>query len=375
MNKQVVLILCKVIDNYGDIGVAYRLAKALSRLRPSLALSLAVSDLAAFKLLCPRIDSAKTAQRVLVGNAEWLVADWNARSARDAQTDPDDLGIIIECFQCGRPAWLEDALFSDGFSRTVHIVDIDYLTAEEYADEFHLLKSGTRKTSVKKILFMPGFTQKTGGLIFERTEPLPAEQNVFRVLVFSYGRDFLPVVRAMRDFGRQKKTENPSFSLCALVAAGKSAAPFRAAWEALGRPFRAEFIDFLPQERWDALLASCDFAFVRGEDSLSRACLLGIPFVWHAYAQEDDYQLVKVSALLSRMEPFFETRDFEALSDAWKRFNTSERGAGENATRLEENIRRLLGRRSVRAGFAAFGASLIRNGDLAAHLLEYIDSL
>ena len=40
-------ILCKVVDNYGDIGVVYRLAKALSALDPALKIRLSVDNLAA----------------------------------------------------------------------------------------------------------------------------------------------------------------------------------------------------------------------------------------------------------------------------------------------------------------------------------------
>src|SRR5512145_3134569 len=38
-------ILCKVVDNYGDIGVAWRLARALSELPDPPALRLVVDDL------------------------------------------------------------------------------------------------------------------------------------------------------------------------------------------------------------------------------------------------------------------------------------------------------------------------------------------
>ena len=57
---------------------------------------------------------------------------------------------------------------------------------------------------------------------------------------------------------------------------------------------------------------------------MSRACLSGIPFVWHAYPQSDEYQLVKVNALLDRMEKHFDKDDFEIVKNIWLDFNSPE---------------------------------------------------
>ena len=375
MDKNNILILCKVVDNYGDIGVVYRLAKALSRLRPELNLAIVVSNLDSFKSLCPAVNPSQKTQTISFGKNTWRIVDWNIHDAGAAGFDVGKYPIILECFQCGRPQWLEDVLFSDDFTGTAHIVNIDYLTAEEYADDFHLLKSGTRKTTIKKINFMPGFTKNTGSLILEKNQPekQPREKKTFDVLIFSYERDFLPIVNALKDFGEKKRLQG-DFCVRTLVAAGKSAGPFRAAWESCQKPFCAQFLDFLPQEEWDALLEQADFLFVRGEDSLSRACLSGIPFVWHAYVQEDEYQLVKVNALLERMRPFFCEEDFSIVALSWRTYNTSV-PTGEEKTALENNIALMLDRRSIRKSFAAFSASLFHNGDMAEHLLSYIDTI
>ena len=71
---------------------------------------------------------------------------------------------------------------------------------------------------------------------------------------------------------------------------------------------RFKNMDFCNQSEWDNLLLNCSFLFIRGEDSLSRACLSGIPFVWHAYVQSEDYQLVKVKALLEIMRKYFKNK-------------------------------------------------------------------
>ena len=42
--------------------------------------------------------------------------------------------MILECFQCGRPDWLEKILFDVKGRHIVNIIMIDYLTAEDYAE-------------------------------------------------------------------------------------------------------------------------------------------------------------------------------------------------------------------------------------------------
>lgn len=387
MNKNNILILCKVVDNYGDIGTAFRLAKALSRLRENLNISIVVSDLDSFSALFPKINPEKKIQQVEYGRSRWNVIDWNFPECESFARGLD-FGIILECFQCGRPEWLENILFSDDFKKIVQIVNIDYLTAEEYADDFHLLKSGTRKSLIRKINFMPGFTKNTGGLILESKKELVqknaftinfdenffSQKRTYDILIFSYERDFSSIVQAINRFEKSKKEKNSEFSVRVLVAAGKSEKPFLDAWEKSGKPFRAEVLDFLPQEKWDEIICSCGFVFVRGEDSLSRACLSGVPFIWHAYVQDDDYQLVKVSALLGRMKPFFSEDDFAVLEKVWLDYNKSLPEKKDSGLESEK-IELLLGSESVRKGFGAFALSLWQNGDLAQNLLDYIDSL
>lgn len=397
MNKQNILILCKVVDNFGDIGVVYRLAKALSDLRPNLSLTLVVSNLKSFSAMAKQVEPDKKVQDFKYKNSVWKILDWNLDEKNDeelkiAKKAVDENEIILECFQCGRPEWLENIVFSDEFKKTIQIVNIDYLTAEEYADEFHLLRSGTRKAGIKKINFMPGFTDKTGGLIFDEDEKLshktnrehrvlaaeqfstPLFQNDFNISFFAYERDCAPVVAAILNFQEKMRENQNDFSACVFVAAGKSFSPFVDSWENAGEPFKIVKLPFLQQEEWDFLLTQMDFNFVRGEDSLSRAALSGLPYVWNAYIQDEDYQLVKVDALLERMKTFFGEDDFEVLKNTWNLYNQKKDGK-----KLQELIFELLLRSAssekMKKGFKNYANSIKKNGNLVQHLLDYIDSL
>ena len=432
-----ILLLCKVVDNYGDIGFVYRLARALSDLDGSLRLALAVSDLASFAYMAPGLDASLSYQRY----CGWDVLDWNDAAACSGWCREHGVRFVLECFQCGRPDWLEDYLFGGGLpaGQTAHVVNLEYLTAEDWAEEFHLLKGGTRSPSVKKVNFLPGFTPRTGGLLLDRAfmrlladrgtarasfarsiasraspgggaaAPVDLAPGCCTVLVFSYERDFAPLVRAF------ERCHAEGERLAVYLAPGRGAASFRTAYEGEGCRFPLVELPRLDQEVWDALLASCDLAFVRGEESFARACLASRPFVWHAYRQDGAFHLVKLAALLNRMRGFFPAGDFSLLAEFFLLYNmpdmpevgghgvcglSAEGGGGIGAEaaeavalacpgllprlaesgflerRLEELAYGFLkGRGRLAPCFAAFSSSLVANGDLAAHLLEYLRGL
>ena len=448
LNNSDITLLCKVVDNYGDIGVVFRLAKALSALLPDggAGLRLIVDNLEAFAQLSPGVDVKKPIQK----HCGWTVCQWDAADeGRKMYAETPPL-VILECFACGRPEWLDDILFDKSLQalrqKPVQIINLEYLTAEPYADEFHKLMSLTRSAQVKKVNFMPGFTDKTGGLILNDEVPVlrdiagesrkpsnagetgatrngaskpssvanagktgaagngaPKPSSIpgdsahadepFTFFIFSYERDFSTIADALATFATNRDTR-------ILVATGKADAPFSAAWKmcadrahssctqnenptgnaALPEP---EKLPFLPQDAWDKMLYSADFLFIRGEDSLSRACLSGKPFVWHAYPQSEMYHLVKVQALLDRMEPFFSAKNFRLIRDYWLWYNGAQ---AQNASGTPNSPNSAYDSRAalleilshydeIRESFLAFSKNLIKNGNLAEHLMTFIDEI
>ena len=363
-----IAILCKVVDNYGDIGFAYRLARALSALDGGIRIRFVIDNLASFALLAPGIDSHAALQQY----ENWAVFDWNAASVCTASFSESMPKIVLQCFQCPYPEWLETLLFDKKNTAVVHVVNIDYLTAEDYAEDFHCLKSLTRSSRVQKVNFMPGFTSKTGGLLLDRKSAcVTVKKNPyeFSVLIFGYARDYAPVVRALCAFEAEKRKSDERFKLCAYAATGQGQDAFMKAYADSNAHFAAERLPFLAQSEWDDLLYAMDALFIRGEDSLSRACLSGVPFVWQAYPQEDDYQLVKVEALLHRIKDFFPPDDFAIVEDAWKLYNASGTAFCDTEKALfaflEASCR-------IKKYFAAFASALIANGDFACSLLDYL---
>ena len=390
-----ITVLCKVVDNFGDIGVVFRLCRALSELKKNLEIRLVVSNLDSFAKISKGIDSAKTFQEF----CGWKIFDWNDNEFCKKEFSINPPEFILECFQCGRPEWLEEILFSPKFNLNVQIVNVEYLTAESWADDFHLLKSGTRSTKIKKINFMPGFTKKTGGLILDKnfmrclSEKNYAlnlvKQNLdkkilsedfsdsFKILIFSYPKNFDFLASAIKEFSLLKK-------ILVFVAPGAGADSAKISLE----KFNVDFIclPFMQQEVWDAFLSLMDFSFVRGEDSFSRCCLLGNPFIWNIYPQEEEFHIVKLNAFLQRIKipqiekfSFLYNRNFEVVCcpEALEILEEKKLPAEIekiNSEMKNEILSLLKNSENLKPEFKKFSNEILKNGNLAENLLKFLET-
>ena len=93
-------IFCAVVDNYGDIGVTWRLARQLHR-EYGLAVRLWVDDLSALARLWPETDCRRDAQ-VLDGV--------EVRAWRPAFPSVEPGDVVIEAFACPLPASFVEAM-------------------------------------------------------------------------------------------------------------------------------------------------------------------------------------------------------------------------------------------------------------------------
>ena len=374
-----ITILCKVVDNFGDIGVAWRMAKRFVELAKKENLeiiekiNLIVDGLSSFNKIENSIDITQSFQTV----KDICVYDWNCYDVCYkifSQNDGKKLAFIIECFQCGRPDWMEKILFQDKLQRTVQILMIDYLTAEKYAEDFHKLMSLTRSAKVQKVNFMPGFSDKTGGLIIEDKWEAVAQRNSNGpVLFFTYSKNWDGVAESF-----VKKTDKQI-----LAAKGVGFESVKNSFEKflLQTEFSSRFksLDFCNQREWDNLLLNCSFLFIRGEESLSRACLSGIPFVWHAYVQTEEYQLVKVKALLEIMKKYFTPNQFNIIEKLWLLINESDVSPDQKCDIEKKNmkIKELCDIFIEKAddfavGYRKFAKDLRKNGDLCQNVMTFI---
>lgn len=302
-------IFCKVIDNFGDLGVCWRLARQLHH-EHGVAVTLWVDDLASFSRMAPALSPA-LAEQSLDGLRVCL---WQGEIA-----DPSPGDLVIEGFGCPLPSGFLSAMAAR--ARPPVWLNLEYLSAESWVEECHGLPSQHPQTGLTQYFWFPGFTPRTGGLL--REQGLLAERDRFqsdqvRQAAFWSG---LGLPEAMSADHRYSlfAYENAAIAawLEALAGAERSALVVVPAGRALGDVERwagqalaigdrvtrgkvtVAVLPFLSHGDYDRLLWACDLNAVRGEDSFVRAQCAGRPLLWHIYPQEEDAHWVKLEAFLS----------------------------------------------------------------------------
>ena len=299
-------IFCKVIDNHGDIGVCWRLACALAGRGEQVRLW--VDDVSALDWMAPG------------GQAGVEVRHWDAGAT--AAATPGD--VVIEAFGCDLDAAFQAGLAGRTLSqgRQPAWINLEYLTAEDFAERTHGLPSpvlhGPAQGLVKHF-FYPGFTTGTGGLLrepgmaqrratFNRNDWLHAQgmdivDGERLVSLFCYEPPALAALLEQLAQGPQPTR--------LLVTAGRAATAvqteienknsLKPAWNG-HEMLSISYLPLLTQADFDHLLWSCDFNFVRGEDSLVRALWAGQPFAWQIYPQHDGAHHAKLEAFLDWLD-------------------------------------------------------------------------
>jgi uncharacterized repeat protein (TIGR03837 family) len=309
-------IFCRVIDNFGDIGVCWRLARQLAS-EHDLRVRLWVDDLNSLPPLCPGVDS-RLAQQQQQGVEIRL---W-------PENFPEVVpgSVVIEAFACELPDNYIKAMAK--LPQAPCWLNLDYLTAENWASEWHRLPSPHPLLALRKTFFFPGFTAESGGLLrekglFARRDNFLAQslaqqkpKNTLDISLFCY--DNAPVgdlLNAMMAGPQPIRCHIPPGKPLQAVAAhlGSPKAQTIGQLEILPLPF-------LPQDQYDELLWRCDINFVRGEDSFVRAQWAGQPFVWQIYPQEENAHWPKLEAFIN-LYKYGQTEEisdsFTAMQHAW----------------------------------------------------------
>ena len=287
-------LFCRVIDNYGDIGVCWRLARQLVA-EHGCAVRLIVDDLHAFHYIAPAIDAeATTAQTLLsVGVVPWQHAEALAPAE-----------VVIEAFACDPPARYVESMAAEQ-TKPVWL-NLEYLSAETWVDDIHGRPSPHPRLPLVKYFFCPGFTERSGGLIRE-AQLLHAAARQPESQSGTLATESKPSAPTIPEPG----FESPSLRLFAFAYPN---APLRAVADALAYAGHAvevgaaaPFTDTdsawprlppVPQPDFDALLARFDVLIVRGEDSFVRAQWAAKPLLWHIYPTDDAAHVAKLDAWL-----------------------------------------------------------------------------
>jgi len=300
-------VFCRVVDNFGDIGVSWRLACDLAGRGQRLRLWL--DDASALRWMAPQ--GAPAGIEVLPWEASLTAAE-----AGD---------VVIETFGCELPA----AFVARMAARATppQWINLEYLSAEPYVERSHGLSSPQFSgpgAGLAKRFFYPGFTPRTGGLLREpgllqrqatfeasawlATQGIAPRPGERLVSLFAYANPGLPELLA-------RLGEAPT-----LLLACPGPAQAALAQQPLPPGLRWQALPYLRQTDFDRLLWACDLNFVRGEDSFVRAQWAGKPMVWQIYPQDDGAHGPKLQAFMDLWlagAPAELAADSRALWRAW----------------------------------------------------------
>lgn len=355
-------VFCKLVDNFGDIGVCWRLARVLSA-HHGISVRLWIDCPEAFFKLEPGLK--KQPLPLQLGRVE--VCEW-----RNPFPSVEAAEVVIEAFACELPTAYVAAMARRPTPPVW--VELDYLTAEAWVSECHGLGSPHPPSGLLRFFFFPGFEPNTGGLLREpglfdeRDRVCGAPQaradfltsmglveeaaGALLVSLFSYENAAIPELLKLWADGTQ--------AVLLLVPEGRaltSVATFLGESRLCPGDCRTRgrltlrVLPFSDQATYDRLLWICDLNFVRGEDSFVRAQWAAKPFIWHIYPQDEAAHLIKLEAFLSRYDqPLDEAsaaalRSFslqwngeQAQAEAWPRLAAALPALAEHARQWADGL-------------------------------------
>lgn len=390
-------IFCCVVDNFGDIGVTWRLARqlkqegALPAQESEVQVRLWVDDLASFARICPGLDPALESQ--------WVdgihIQHWH--DTLPADTIP--ARVVIEAFACELPAPFVAQMASQ--PRPPCWLNLEYLSAESWVEDCHGLASPQRlesqslgSLSLNKYFFFPGFTARTGGLLCERGLIVererwqqdeaglnaywaslglpPKQEHELRVSLFTYESAALTSlveswcqgatpVTLLLPLGRSLNDVLTGAGLADAIPTAREGDLLRSGNLAI------KLLPMTDQAGYDRLLWSCDLNLVRGEDSFVRAQWAARPFLWHIYPQEEQAHMVKLDGFLDHY-----LAELPAATGQWLRGFSHALNQGENTREWwaqwpdHAAIWQQHGRH--------WSHKLLQDGDLVTRLVKFLES-
>ncbi|MDD2776561.1 MAG: elongation factor P maturation arginine rhamnosyltransferase EarP [Gallionella sp.] len=380
-------IFCNVIDNYGDIGVCWRLARQFTH-EYGLSVRLWVDDLSSFVKLCP--DAKDGAVRQFCRDVE--VCAWMGDF-----TGVTPANLVIEAFGCRLPENYIAAMVG----RAPIWINLEYLSAEAWVEGCHELPSPHPTLALMKYFFFPGFTPKTGGLILERDllarrDKFPnhaavfwqsigretPDENTLTISLFGYENAALSGLLAAWANGNQRvlclvpegrilpqvieyfDKENTGCTNSLLETSHSE----RIDSHLQQGNLTVQIIPFVAQENYDPLLWACDINFVRGEDSCVRAQWAAKPFVWQIYPQDDGAHWAKLDAFLNLYHA--DTPDLATTTRAfWQAWNMGDE------TTIAQAWKNFIATREPLRLHAQRWAQHISHNNLALNLLDFCQKI
>jgi uncharacterized repeat protein (TIGR03837 family) len=341
-------VFCRVVDNYGDAAVCWRLASQL-----------ADEHGARVRLW---IDDPGTLEKLRPAAAAVDVHRWIDAAGTKPAT------VAVDAFDSGLP---------EAYARSMDAgslwIKLEYLSAEPWVEAHHGLPSPHPTLPVRRYFFFPGFTDKTGGLL--REAGLLARRDAFQPDWRSLGGKPQAGTTVVSLFGYENAAltglldawscgTRPMLALLTDCPLAQQAREFMRGDTRRGK-LEIRYPGFMPQAKYDELLWACDWNFVRGEDSFVRAQWAAKPFVWQPYPQPGNAHHAKLEAFLDR---FCEGLD-APVPPLWRAWN----GMGGDIAKAWEAL--ALAPNDLEAHARRWAGRLAAQGGLAGKLADFAENL
>ena len=313
-------IFCEIIDNFGDIGVVYRISKELKKIFQNVRIRIVLNRLEEFKAINKKVKDTdyQEIDGLICVTEKYVKENMESFGVSD---------VFIEAFGCNVP----EEYVKAAKENSKLWINLEYLSGEKWIEDFHSCESLIDSETLKKIFFMPGFSEKSGGVIIDsgflermkygkenRDEVFKKYfkdfdlKDKFIGTVFSYEKNFENLLETLKNYKKEtvlllmgEKTQK-SFSEILkknltedygnIVKYGK---------------ITMIYSDFFSQEEYEEIISASDFNFTRGEDSFVRGIILGKPFMWHIYLQEEKAHMDKIKAFTERFKESVEVSEEE----------------------------------------------------------------
>ena len=372
-------IFCRVVDNFGDAGVCWRLARQLAAERGD-GVRLWIDDPGALSRIDPGIDPLAAQQRC----SGIDVHRWTDRSPSPADV-PND--VVIEAFACETPPSFVEAMARG--DRKHAWINLEYLSAEDWIEGCHRLPSPHPRLPIVRHFYFPGLTAKTGGLLRERDllarrDAFVADADAQRRWWSAHGVTRVPGSIAVSLFAYPNRQAVPllrtwiggRMPIVAVVPDGvlaDSIADVAGSRLDAGQTWHdgnltIAVVPFVPQSEFDTMLWACDVNFVRGEDSFVRAQWAGRPMIWHIYPQAHNAHRPKLEAFVDR---YVQRMKFP-VDEQVRRLFVAWNGEGDIGS-VWNDARPSLDRWN--AGARRWAESLSTQPDLVEKLAEFVETL
>jgi uncharacterized repeat protein (TIGR03837 family) len=339
-------IICQVIDNLGDAGVSWRLAEQLSR-EYGWHIRFWIDQPNPLEYLAPIQDR---------NNTHIEIHNWQPEHPIGFKAHSPNIDILITSF-C---AALHETDIRDLAQTNVRWIHLEYFSCEPWVPNFHLQSSPHPQFNIAKTIWIPSLLSGGGGIIRERTlKILPQAthpkfaKTSLKLFFFTYPQTHL-----------KSWLENLLDSSCTIDLAAQT--HYQSLLSSTHHA-KLQQSEFVPQAAFDQHLQHYDLVWVRGEDSVLRALLNGIPFVWHIYPQEDDAHWKKLRAFFDTITTYFNSDAKQALWQLWQTWNAHQTPPKNTAALIELYLD------SWKQGLHHYVQDLFAQPDLASQLVSEID--